>query len=177
MASTPSTPHNWRPSGSWGGAEALVTLPGGQGTVRPAHRRFARSLAAFREAMPDAGLKYLSGESASPDPLKHLERHLFQSEALPQPANGHVSLIEARSPADEAREALRWIKARIVRGRLHPDGCALVTPDPERYCRCLREAGFQETPMPCMGTWVRPRSHSRSESASTLSIILPKMRA
>ncbi|MEW6569071.1 MAG: hypothetical protein AB1449_13095, partial [Chloroflexota bacterium] len=126
-----------------GCAEVLVTLPGSPDMDRPAHRRFARSLAAFRQAIPDMTLRDLTGEPAGPGPLRHLERNIFQSEVSRVPGDSRVSFLEARSPADEAREALRWIKARIVRDRLRPGECALVTPDPERYRPYLRESGTE----------------------------------
>jgi len=126
-----------------GGAEVLVTLPGSPDMARPAHRRFARSLDAFRRAIPDAELCDLPGEPTGPTPFRHLEKNLFESAAPALPSEGRIAFLEARSPADEAREALRWIKARIVRDGLRPDECALVTPDPERYRPFLREAGAE----------------------------------
>lgn len=126
-----------------GCAEVLVTLPGSPGMDRPAHRRFTRSLAAFRQAIPDMTLRDLTGEPAGPGPLRHLEGNIFHSEVSRVPGDTRVSFVEARSPADEAREALRWIKARIIRDRLRPDECALVTPDPKRYRPHLRESGTE----------------------------------
>ena len=123
--------------------EVMVTLPGSPDMRRPAHRRFARSLAAFQVAIPTAIMEDLSRQPTLPEPLNHIEMGLFQSGAVPQAADGCVFFIEARTPVDEAREALRWIKARIVRDGLHPDECALVTPDPERYRPYLREAGAE----------------------------------
>ncbi|MCX6071668.1 MAG: hypothetical protein NTU91_12575, partial [Chloroflexi bacterium] len=115
-----------------GGAEVLVTLPGTLVMTRAAHRRFARSLEAFRRAIPDTNLRDLPAETTGPTPFRHIEQNLFESAAPSLPTEGRIAFLEARSPADEAREALRWIKARVVRDGVRPDECALVTPDPER---------------------------------------------
>jgi len=126
-----------------GGVEVLVTLPGSPDMTRPAHRRFARSRDAFRRAIPDANLRDLPAEPTGPTPFRHIEQNLFESAAPALTTEGRIAFLEARSPADEAREALRWIKARILRDGLRPDECALVTPDPERYRPFLREAGAE----------------------------------
>lgn len=123
--------------------EVMVTLPGSPDMRRGGYRRFARSLADLQTAVPTAVVQDLPRQPALPDPLKHIEMRLFQSEALPQAADGCIFFIEARTPVDEAREALRWIKARILRDGLRPDECALITPDPERYRPYLREAGAE----------------------------------
>ena len=48
--------------------------------------------------------------------------------------------IEARSPVEEAREALRWLKAHIVRDGLPLAGCAVAVPDLEVYRSPLQDA-------------------------------------
>ena len=55
------------------------------------------------------------------------------------PITGQLSLIETRTPVDEVREALRWVKARIIRDGVHPGECAIVNPNPEAYRQILRE--------------------------------------
>ncbi len=49
-------------------------------------------------------------------------------------------MIEARSPAEEVREALRWLKARLIRDGLTAGECALVVPKVETYRPYLRLA-------------------------------------
>ncbi|MGA2111125.1 MAG: PD-(D/E)XK nuclease family protein [Anaerolineales bacterium] len=121
--------------------EFIVTLPGEQRAQRTASRRFVRSLAGLRSAFPKAVLEGEGLASGLPGSLGHLERGLFEPGMSPQASDGSVSFVEARTAIDEAREALRWIKARIVRDDLRPDECALITPDPERYRPHLLEAG------------------------------------
>jgi ATP-dependent helicase/DNAse subunit B len=123
--------------------ELIITLPGELDRGRAANRRFARSLAALKAALPDAELESYPELAHLPAPLRHLEQRLFEPGPRPIKAQANVRLLETRSPVDEAREVLRWMKARIVRDGLRPDECALVTPDPERYRQYLREAGAE----------------------------------
>jgi ATP-dependent helicase/DNAse subunit B len=123
--------------------ELIITAPGTLDAARAAHRRFARSLESMKSALPDAILVSNPGSAHLPAPLRHLESGLFEPAARSMNVKPHIQLLETRSPADEAREALRWMKARIVRDGLRPDECALVTPDPERYRQYLREAGAE----------------------------------
>ncbi len=122
--------------------EVLITLPGTTQMNRSAHRRFARSLHKLMEVIP-ARLETLSSASRLPIALTHLEDQVFEAGAKSQLSNGTVCLIEARSQQEEAREALRWLKMRIVRDGLKPRQCALVTPQPESYRPYLREAGIE----------------------------------
>ncbi len=66
-----------------------------------------------------------------------------------------VEFLEVRSPADEAREALRWLKARCVRDGVALDECAIITPDPEHY-RPLLRAAAEEFGLPVRFTMGQP---------------------
>ena len=123
--------------------ELWITLPGAQGMPRPAHRRFARSLEQLRQAG-------VTGETVTLDAAPHvhpslaeLESKLFERHPAAVESTVRWELIEARSPAEEAREALRWVKARVLRDGLRPGDCALVTPDPARYRPLLRRAAVE----------------------------------
>ena len=144
----------------------IVALPGTRAMERPAHRRFAKALAQLRRALPEAAIEELgppSGPPAQwpppdappsavivgrsprslPQALVRLEADLFEREAEPFDPQGAIELIEARSPAEEAREALRWVKARLVRDRLGPEDCAVIAPDAGRYGPLLRRAAAE----------------------------------
>ena len=122
--------------------EILITLPGVPEMSRVAHRRFDRSLQTLLKEMP-AEIKTLSTKPYLPSTLLHLEESIFKSGSPKVNGTDCISMMEARSPKEEAREALRWIKARIVRDGLSPDDCSIVTPDPERYRPFLREAAVE----------------------------------
>ena len=121
--------------------EVLITLPGETSLQRPAFQRFLRSLGRLQAAFPDAHLEGRDLRARLPRSLSHLESGLFQPGVLAEESDGSVAFVEARTPVDEAREALRWIKALIVRDHLRPEDCALITPDPERYRAALLEVG------------------------------------
>jgi ATP-dependent helicase/nuclease subunit B len=131
----------------------IVALPGSAAMERTAHRHFATAMAGLRQALPEAAIEELqpsSGESAQepprgrrPQPLVRLEAALFERDAEPFDPQGAIELIEARSPAEEAREALRWLKARLVRDRLGLEDCAVISPDPQRYGPLLRRAAAE----------------------------------
>jgi len=123
--------------------ELVVTLPGGLAMDRPAFRRFARSLEGLRQNLPEASITTAVESPYLPPPLSALEQGLFNPATAPTASAEHVWMIEARSPAEEAREALRWIKARILRDGVRLDQCALVTPSPEQYRPLLRRAGVE----------------------------------
>ena len=119
--------------------ETVVTLTGEPTMTRSVHRRFARALAVLREALsPD--IEVLPRRSHPVPALAHLEANLFLPGALRQPAGLNVSFMEAQTMALEAREALRWLKARIVRDHISPEQCAVVARDIGLYRVFLREA-------------------------------------
>jgi ATP-dependent helicase/DNAse subunit B len=131
----------------------VVALPGTRAMERPAYRRFAKALEQLRRALPKAEMEELAspgGQAAEEAPgrrlplsLVRLEAALFEREAEPFDPQGAIELIEARSPAEEAREAVRWVKARLVRDLLGPEDCAVIAPDAGRYGPLLRRAAAE----------------------------------
>lgn len=122
--------------------ELQITLPGTDPMKRRAHRRFAKTLEQLSrdvsiviDAEPDI--------SRMPPALAHIEKSLFEPESGRISADGHITMLEVRSPREEAREAVRWVKSCILRDGLSPYACAIVTPDPEGYRPFLREAGHE----------------------------------
>ena len=119
-----------------------ITLPGGPRMQRLAHRRFSQELEKLQIALqteihaPDRG-PFL------PEALAGLQQAIFETDAAPLQDAGQISLMEARSPSEECREALRWLKARLVRDGLRAGDCALVVPDIEAYRPYLRMAASE----------------------------------
>lgn len=119
--------------------ETLITLPGTLAMDRPVHGRFRRALEALQSELKP-GLHALESPPRLPAPLAALESSLLESGQAALPANPHVHLIETQSAYQEAREALRWIKAHVRRSRVPLGDCAVFFPDMEPYREPLRTA-------------------------------------
>ena len=122
--------------------ELVVTFPGKRLSSRPAHRRFNESI---ERLVADLSPRITTLEDPPhlPAVVGHLEKHIFDvinGEGMPvdQPF-----LIAARSPAEEAREALRWIKSLVLRRNLPLSACMIFTPNAEVYHPLLRSAAAE----------------------------------
>jgi ATP-dependent helicase/DNAse subunit B len=123
--------------------ELLITLPGDPERDRTAHRRFQRTLKVLSAGLPDAVVESLPDPRLSKGSLAHIERSLFEIDVeVDTPAEG-LTRLELRSPGEEAREALRWIKAQHVRRKISLEACAIIAPQPETYRPLLREAAAE----------------------------------
>ncbi len=122
--------------------QIVITLEGEEPFQRMAHRRFGAAWQNLAENLP-VTVRNLSARPFLPAPLQHVEAALFETGRGVVAPGENLKLIEARSPAEEAREALRWLKARIVRDQVPLAACALATPDPDRYHPYLRMASAE----------------------------------
>ncbi|MCD4672555.1 MAG: exodeoxyribonuclease V subunit gamma [Anaerolineaceae bacterium] len=117
--------------------EMLITIPGLMNSDRTAHRRFTESIERLvRELSPQ--ITVLENSPYLPAVFCHIEQHLFESEAADRQSSTTPIFLEARSPADEAREALRWVKKLVVRKKLPISNCMIFTPNPAVYHPLLR---------------------------------------
>ncbi len=149
----------------------LVTFPGQPGSTRPAHRRFADTAAVLKEKL--APLTFpLEGGPRLPPALRHIEQVLFDPGAQPCAQSARLALIEAHSPSEEAREALRWIKALVVRQDVPLAECAVFTPNPDLYHPLLKAAA-DEFGMRVRFTRGEPLSRSPAITALTNLLALP----
>ncbi len=125
-------------------ADTIVTLTGDlQNPNRQAHRRLARARAALVETL-DVELTPLSTCSLSTClPLAHLEQNLFEPNAPPLAAGDALTFLEAQNRAAEAREALRWLKTRIVREHVPIAETAVVARDVTPYRPFLEEVAAE----------------------------------
>jgi ATP-dependent helicase/nuclease subunit B len=126
--------------------DLLITFPGEMDSRRLAHRRFRSTI---QKLAADLAPTITTAAQASflPHDVLYLEQSLFEPGENPADSPDHPFLLEARSPAEEAREALRWIKARVVRDGIALSDCAIFTPNPELYNPFLR-ASAQEFGIP-----------------------------
>jgi ATP-dependent helicase/DNAse subunit B len=150
--------------------ETLITLTGDLAMARPAYRRFARTLKQLQGALAFEIETPVPNTLAMPE-LTHLRASLFELDAAPQ-AGSAVQFLEARTPALEAREALRWLKERIVRDRLRPDQCAVIARDLRSYRPYLREAATEfGLPLRFLGS--EPLANSALVNALLAALRLP----
>lgn len=120
----------------------LITLPGAPGSKRPAHHRFQDDALRLIQALSPV-VTTLANPPRLPADLTYVERHLFEPQLQVASTFDQPILLEARSPAEEAREALRWLKMRIVRDGVAPSTCAIFTPNPRTYHPLLRAAATE----------------------------------
>ncbi len=124
--------------------ELFLTLPGEPGSTRPALRRFLDDFEKIRRELSPA-ISSNQTQPMLPEESRFLENQFYEPFAGerrkidPQPP----FLFEVYSPAGEARKALRWIKARIIRDGLSLSDCAIFTPNPDVYNPFIRLAALE----------------------------------
>jgi len=120
--------------------ELVITLPGTPDMSRRAHTRFRRVLENLRRDLPTAEVETLE-PPRQPSALTFLEANLFESNGVTwRGKSPPVYLRELRSPAEEAREALRWLKAKLLRDHASLPQCAIFVPDFDLYRSGLESA-------------------------------------
>jgi len=126
-------------------SETLLTLPGTQEMTRTAHRRFVRGMEKLRTDL-NVEIHTISSSNLPPS-LTQLEAGLFEQQGLPLGTGADLMRLEMRSPAEEAREALRWLKTLIVRGGIPISSCVIAVPKVDTY-RTLLEVASDEFGLP-----------------------------
>ncbi len=121
----------------------LITLPGDPGWSRTVHRGYMQSYQELSTFLPLQTLE-ISPTTHLPAPVAALEANLRQTS--PTRLHGHqpgIDMIEARSPGEEAREALRWIKRQVCETGCSPGDFAVLVRDPEPYFATLRSTAAE----------------------------------
>ena len=113
-------------------AHTWITLPGAPDMTRLAHQRFAAVLENLLTDQP-VTLETLPEKTYLPSTLARLEAILFETQVEPADAGPDLQRIEANSPAEEAHEALRWLKARHLRQGVPLAKCGVVVPEMDSY--------------------------------------------
>jgi ATP-dependent helicase/DNAse subunit B len=124
--------------------ETLITLTGDlQHPQRPAHHRFRCAQTALTASLgiqPEA----MDSVSLLSPAIAHIEASLFEN---PQSSivnlKSETAFLEAQTRAAEARAALRWVKARIVRDGLKLSDVAILARDLEPYRPFLEETAAE----------------------------------
>jgi ATP-dependent helicase/DNAse subunit B len=119
--------------------EFVVTITGADGDAqeRRVFRRFQRTCRCLEDILGVTAEPLPDQYSQPSAVLAHLEVGLFEQTAghIPGmrpsavPGTGSVELIQAPDRAGEAREAVRWLKERLIRDDLRPGEVALLARD------------------------------------------------
>ena len=124
--------------------ETLITLTGDmEHPQRAAHHRFYRAQSALINSLnfqPEA----MESTSMLSSSIANVESLLFEnrkSKIVNQ--KSEIEFIEAQTRAIEARAALRWIKARVVRDGMKLSDVAILARDLEPYRSFLEETAAE----------------------------------
>lgn len=121
----------------------LITLPGNTTSPsRTAHRRFIRTFSTLQKGL---SLELQEGNSTPllPTEIAYVEKHLFESAPTSMIKPVQPFLRELRSPAEEAREALRWIKSLVIRHTIPLQECAIFAPNLDQYRPYLHSSALE----------------------------------
>ena len=113
----------------------VITLTGVAAMIepRPVHHRFHRARQTLEQRLEIQAKLLPQGSPPISPVLSHLEANLFADEPAQIEGRAVISLIEAPDQAAEIREALRWLKERIVHDALSPGEVALLARDLTSY--------------------------------------------
>ncbi|MGD1992697.1 MAG: exodeoxyribonuclease V subunit gamma [Anaerolineae bacterium] len=124
-------------------AATLVTLTGDLDRPdRLAHRRPARARAALCQTLDPKPVSLTTAGFEEPA-LAHLEAGLFEPQVDPVPAGDAIGFLEVQSRAAEARETLRWLKARVARNDISLSDVAVIARDVTPYRPFLEEVAAE----------------------------------
>ncbi len=124
--------------------ETLITLTGDiQQPNRPAHHRFHRAQSALINSL-NIQPKAMDSTSLLSPSIANIESSLFENRksSIVNPKS-EIEFIEAQTRAVEARAALRWVKARVVRDGLKLSDVAILARDLEPYRPFLEETASE----------------------------------
>jgi len=151
--------------------DVLITLEGEEDSKRTAHRRFSKTLETLRKELSLEVISNPNKPTLTPDVL-YIENHVFESSERVVQKPSQIFLTEVRSPSDEAREALRWIKSCVVRDGIPLYECAVFTPNPDVYQPLLRSVA-REFGLPVHFTQSDPLNASPAIAALNNLLALP----
>lgn len=119
----------------------IITLPGADLSAQPSlvylaayetRKRLEAALGVEAEPLPSLPRRPRSS-------LHFLAQHLFQHQHSEKQSAPEIELIAAADMRQEVREALRWLKMRIVQDGLSPDEVALLARSLQPYRATIRQ--------------------------------------
>lgn len=119
--------------------QVLITLPGRLNSMRQVHRRTQVEIETLQREL-SASVTELTGSAHFVPQIRHLEQYALEANSLLPLEPEHPLLIEVSSQAEEAREALRWIKGLHIRQNVAIGDCAIFASHLAGYQPLLRAA-------------------------------------
>ncbi len=117
----------------------MITLPGQPDSNRPVHRRSRAVMETLLQTLSPQVVELTTPPHLPPHSL-HLQAHVLDPGSYRKMETLTPLLLETRSPSEEAREALRWIKGLHLRSGVPLDSCAIYAASLEIYQPLLRAA-------------------------------------
>ena len=149
--------------------DILITFPVYSGSKRTTDLRMKKEAERIKTAL-NASIHEIEKYEPPIPGLILAEKVLLAgvSENDKQSADDNLLLISVSSQTSEVREALREMKARIIRGLCSPGECAIFVPDIQTYFPILRQIGKE------MGIPIR-FAQNISLSAAPASSVLKRL--
>ena len=110
----------------------LITLPGEPASTRMVNNKTQKVLQNLQDAFSFQVIG-LDEKPHLPEVGAYLENHIFTQEAIDKKIPNKPFMLEVRSQAEEAREALRWIKMLNKREGVPLHVCAIYTSNLPTY--------------------------------------------
>lgn len=117
----------------------IITLPGQKESTRMVNRKSNMVINDLKDTL-HIKEEYLALETRLPEFLRHLEKNFLETEASEKLKTSQPIMLEVSSQAEEAREALRWIKALHLRDGIALNECAIFTSNVDTYQPLIRTA-------------------------------------
>jgi len=119
--------------------EITITLPGEENTLRMVNRKSNIVIKKLLDSFPVQEL-YLKGTPYLPEFLRYMEKNVLETGDFKKIKTSQPIMLEASSQVEEAREALRWIKALHLREGIALNDCAIFVNHLATYQPLLRTA-------------------------------------
>lgn len=116
-----------------------ITLPGEQGSSRMVNRKSNMVIKELIDLLP-VQEQYPALRPHLPEFLRHMEKHILETGNFERMKTSQPIMLEVSSQVEEAREAIRWIKALHLREGIALSDCAIFASNLETYQPLLRTA-------------------------------------
>lgn len=119
--------------------DMLITLPGEQESPRIVNRKSNLVVKELKDSV-SIQEQYPALTPHLPEILRHMEKHILETGSFGLMDTSRPIMLEVSSQVEEAREALRWIKALVLREGIALGDCAVFASNLETYQPLLRTA-------------------------------------